>query len=207
MRVNIAVAVEPNGSTTSLYEPGRILVYRKEQGDWLVVQEFQYDLEQAKGVRHMREKVDEVVRFVAAESQVFVGLSVIGIPYFELERAGLSIWEFEGQPEEFLDYIITKEEEAQIVRDQIQPIVIPEPQEIAPGRYGISLKEIQENNSGVTTKQVLLPFVQKGAFNNLEILCNHVPPWLEAMAMEKNYEYLKEQISSKEVKVSLAKKN
>jgi len=207
MRVNIAVAVEPNGSTTSLYEPGRILVYQKEQGNWLVVQELQYDLEQDKGVRHMRQKVDEVVRFVAAKSQVFVGLSVIGIPYFELEKAGLSIWEFEGQPEEFLDYIITKEEEAQIARDQIQPIVIPEPQEIAPGRYGISLKEIQENNSGVTTKQVLLPFVQKGAFNNLEILCNHVPPWLEAMAMEKNYEYFKEQISSKEVKVSLAKKN
>lgn len=207
MRVNIAVAVDPNGSTTSLYEPGRILVYRKEQGSWRVVQEFEYDLEQDKGVRHMRQKVDEVVRFLAAESQVFVGLSVIGIPYFEIEKAGLSIWEFEGNPEEFLDYIITKEEEAQLERDQIQPVAIPEPHETAPGHYAISLKEIQENHSGVTTKQVLLPFLQKGAFNNLEILCNHVPPWLEAMAMEKNYDYLKEQISSKEVKVNLAKKN
>ncbi|GBG55204.1 hypothetical protein SPFL3102_00630 [Sporomusaceae bacterium FL31] len=206
MRVNIAVAVEPTGSTTSLYEPGRILVYRKEQGNWQVVQEFHYDLEQDKGVRHMRQKVDEVVRFVAAESQVFVGLSVIGIPYFELEKAGLSIWEFEGQPEEFLDYIIAQEEEAQIARDQIQPVAIPEPKETAPGHYAISLKEIQENHSGVTTKQVLQPFVQKGAFSNLEILCNHVPPWLEAMAMEKNYGYLKEQINSKEIKVSLAKK-
>ncbi|QJW47216.1 nitrogenase [bacterium BFN5] len=207
MRVNIAVAVDPNGSTTSLYEPGRIVVYRKEQGTWRVAQEFVYDLEQDKGVRHMRQKIDEVVRFLAAESQVFVGLSVIGIPYFEIEKAGLSIWEFEGNPEEFLDYIITKEEEAQLERDQIQPVAIPEPQETAPGHYAISLKEIQENHSGVTTKQVLLPFLQKGAFNNLEILCNHVPPWLEAMAMGKNYDYLKEQINSKEVKVNLAKKN
>ncbi len=207
MRVNIAVAVDTKGDTTSLYDPGRIVIYRKKQGAWQVKQELEYDLEQNKGIRHMRQRIEDIVKFVGANSQVFVGLSVVGIPYYELEKAGLSVWEFEGRPREFLDYILTQEEEAQIARDQVQPIRIPEPQQIAPGHYIFSLKEIQENHAGVTSKQVLLPFVKKGEFNSLEVTCNHVPPWLEALALEKQYDYHKEQISSKEVKIQLLKKN
>jgi len=207
MPVNIAVAVDKDGATTSLYEPGCLVIYQKKQGRWHIAQQADYDLEQSKGMRHMRAKMAEIVQLLSACSQVFVGLSVTGLPYFELEKAGLSIWEFEGKPVEFLDYILAQEEEAALEREQVKPVVVPVPQQIEEGYFLISIKEIQENNTGVTTKQVLLPFVRKGEFEKLEILCNHIPPWLEAEAAQGNCVCQLEKLSPKDVKVTITKNN
>nr|WP_092073300.1 Fe-only nitrogenase accessory AnfO family protein [Dendrosporobacter quercicolus]NSL49943.1 nitrogenase [Dendrosporobacter quercicolus DSM 1736]SDM56720.1 Fe-only nitrogenase accessory protein AnfO [Dendrosporobacter quercicolus] len=206
MPFNIAVALDQHGNTTSIDEPARIVVYQKKQDAWLAVQEFVYDLEQSKGVRHMRQKLAELVADIAKSSQIFVGLSVTGIPYFELEKAGMVIWEFEGRPAEFLSYIEDKEEEARLARDKMKPIAVPAPRQTAPGRFFISLKEVQENNAGITSKQVLFSFVNKAEFDQLEVVCNHVPPWLETIVLEKNFVCLKEQISQKEIRVTVSKK-
>ncbi|MEG6587039.1 Fe-only nitrogenase accessory AnfO family protein [Dendrosporobacter sp. 1207_IL3150] len=205
MALSIAVLVGDDGRTISAYEPGWIIVFQKQQGVWNVIEEKNFDLEQSKGVRSMRQKIDENVEFIAAKSKVFVALNVNGIFYFELEKAGLSIWEFEGKPDEFLDYIINQEEAAELAREQITPVEVPRPKQTSPGEYTFSLKEIQENNSSITSKQALLPFVKAGTFTKLEISCNHIPLWLEAIALEGNYTCLKEQINSKEVKVTLIK--
>lgn len=206
MPLNIAVALDQHGNTTSIDEPARIVVYQKKQGAWLAVQEFVCDLEQGKGLRHMRQKLAELVAVIAKSSQVFVGLSVTGIPYFELEKAGLVIWEFEGRPAEFLSYIEHKEEEARLDREKMKPVAVPAPRQTAPGRFFISLKEVQENNSGITSKQVLYSFVNKADFDQLEVVCNHVPPWLEAIAPEKGFQCLKKKISNKEIRVTISKK-
>lgn len=206
MPLNIAVALDRNGNTTSIDEPARIVVYQKKQGVWLAVQEFVCDLEQSKGLRHMRQKLAELVAAIAKSSQVFVGLSVTGVPYFELEKAGLAIWEFEGRPAEFLSYIEHKEEEARLAQEEMKPVAVPVPRQTAPGRFFISLKEVQENNAGITSKQVLFSFVNKAEFDQLEVVCNHVPPWLEAIAPEKGFQCLKKKISNKEIRVTISKK-
>lgn len=79
------------------------------------------------------------------------------------------------------------------------------PVAFADGRYQISLKEIQEGNTGITTKQALLPFIRKGEFYELEVLCSHVPPWLEAELAAGNLRKEKSMIGN-EIKITITKK-
>jgi len=179
MRTEIAVHVGENGRTASLHEKGKVTVYRRNNGSWSPVREKDFMLDRGLGMRETREKIREMAVFLSG-CGVFVGLNIIGVPFFELEKLGLSIWEYEGRPGDFLDDILEKEEEEQVHRDSREKISIPVPEEVSGGCFRVSIKKIQEENTGLTSKQALLPFIRKGGFYSLEILCSHAPPWLEA---------------------------
>ncbi len=205
MPKEIAVHVGENGETTSLNEKGTIIVYQKRQGKWNVSRAKDFYLDQGLGLKDLRRQMEDVISFLS-DCRIFVGLSIVGVPYFALEKAGFSVWEFEGKPVEFLDYILAQEETRAEQESQKPNNVVPSPVETSAGCYKLSLKEIQENNLGVTSKQVLLPFLRKGKFYSLEVICSHLPPWLEAELMSGNLTSSVEKISSNELRVIIAKK-
>ncbi|HBV97517.1 MAG: nitrogenase [Peptococcaceae bacterium BICA1-7] len=179
MGAEIAVHVGESGLTASLYEKGKVIVYRRNMGSWIPVREKEFMLDLGLGMRETREKMREVAVFLSG-CGVLVGLNVTGVPYFELEKAGLSIWEYQGSPADFLDAILEKEEEERSLRGKGDIISLPVPEEVAGGCYRVSIKGIQEGNTGLTSKQALLPFIRSRVFYSLEIMCSHAPPWLEA---------------------------
>jgi len=203
---DIAVFVGENGETATLYENGKIVVYRKKQGQWSELREKEFGLDQSSGMKELRAKMDEAIGYLA-DCKIFVALSVAGVPYFALEKTGFSVWEFAGRPVEFLDYILEQEEAARAAEvNSHGNNVIPLPIETANGCYKISLKEIQANNTGVTSKQVLQPFLRKGGFYSLEVLCSHVPPWLEAELAAGSLAGEIARVSKDEVRVTIFKK-
>ncbi|SFR15520.1 Fe-only nitrogenase accessory AnfO family protein [Desulfoscipio geothermicus] len=179
MAFDIAVYIDENGETTSLNDPGKLVVHRKRQGRWKVCREKEFRPVPAEGMSGLRRLMGEVLEFMGG-CRVFVGNTVTGIPYFELEKSNCAVWEMQGKPRDFLDYILTREEEEHRREEKSAVVVVPVPEETGAGCYRISIKEIQENNIGVTSKQVLLPFLRQGNFYELKVLCNHIPPWLEA---------------------------
>lgn len=134
--------------------------------------------------------------------RVFVGLSVTGVPYFELRKSLFSIWETVGKPVEFLDYVLQKEEETREPENEGNRLA---PVEVFKGCYRISLKEIQEKSVGVTSKQALLPFLRRGDFHSLEVLCSHVPPWLETELIAGKLSGTVEKIRNNELKVTITR--
>lgn len=206
MPKEIAVFVGDNSETATLYEEGKITVYQKSQGNWTELRQQDFVLDKGLGMKEMRAGMEEAIRFMDG-CDVFVARTVVGVPYFALEKAGFSVWEFEGRPGEFLDYILEQEEEAQAAEAKRQAIsLVPLPVETGNGCYKISLKDIQTNNTGFTSKQVLLPFLRKGGFYALEVLCGHVPPWLEAELAAGSMNSLIEKVSRDEVKITITKK-
>ncbi|MFZ5642595.1 MAG: Fe-only nitrogenase accessory AnfO family protein [Bacillota bacterium] len=179
MRPEIAVHLGEDGKTASLYVKGKVTVFRKKKGKWTSWKEMEFMLDRGMGMSDTRERMKDVSSFIEG-CTVFVGLNVSGVPYFELEKSNLSIWEYWGKPEDFLDQILEKEEEERLLLESREKIEVPVPEEISGGCYRVSIKRIQEGNTGITSKQVLLPFIRKGGFYSLEILCSHAPPWLEA---------------------------
>lgn len=180
MHVDIAVYVDEYGKTASLHDQGKMVLYRKSRGKWNVVYEKDFFPGNGPGIKELREKMGEMLAFLG-DCRVVAGLSVVGVPYFELEKMNFSIWEIDGKPQEFLDYILEKEEEAREEKPgAAENGFRPQPLETSPGCYRVSIKEIQENNLGITSKQILLPFLRGGGFYSLEIICSHVPPWLQA---------------------------
>jgi len=174
----IAVCIGADGQVSSLSEGSAIVIYQKKQGTWQAGREAEFSLDKQGGIVGLRRQMATVIEFLA-ECKIFVGHSVVGVPYFELEKMQCSIWEFEGPPLSFLDYVLAQEEDKLAKSQEPVTPLIPFPTERAPGDYYISIKEVQENGGGITSKQVLMPVLRKVPFETLEVLCNHIPPWLE----------------------------
>lgn len=206
MAMEVAVLLGETGETVSIYEPGHVVVFRKMNGNWEATKKGDIFLSKSLGLNGLRKKMTETLDFLE-KCRVFTARSITGVPYYELEKAGCSVWEFEGRPETFLDYIVEKEEEERFQAGAKQAAIPPTPVETSNGCFSISLKEIQANSTGFTSKQVLLPFLKKGKFYSLEVVCNHVPPWLEAELAGGNFSVHIKKISKDELRVIIAKKS
>lgn len=186
MGKKIAVHVGASGETADFNQAGMLRLYERQQGVWQISWEHCFALQQDKGLHGMRQQMAELISSLG-ECKILVASTISGVPYYELERAGLSLWEYNGNPADFLDQIVQQEEET--VKETRKPVVVPVAKEIENGCFQISIKEIQEADSGVTSKQILLPLLQKTVWYRLEVICNHIPPWLEGEAMLKGYRY------------------
>jgi len=180
--MEIAVLVGPNEETTLMQEVNQIQVYQYSCKIWEMCRSMPFSLESTQGLPSTREYVKNVLEFLG-ECRTLVGLSVTGLLFFELEKVGFTIWEIAGSPLDVIDSILNAEANAKAELNSSCEISIiisrPEPQMISPGCYSISLKDIQNCNGMVTSKQILFPLIKAMDFISLEVICTHVPPWLE----------------------------
>jgi len=179
MSLQIGMLVGKDGMTASLEGECRLSIVQKNIGQWREVRSITIAIDTAQGLKGLRHSVRAIIDFLG-DCRIFVGRSVTGILYYELEKAKCSVWEMSGQSVDFIDEVLLQEEENQRQSsvEQIEP-VLPELSALGNGRYRISVKEIQQNGTGVTTKQILIPVLRRREFSELEIDCTHVPPWIE----------------------------
>lgn len=177
MARDIAVFMGSNGKSATSEEPGNVVIYRRQQGKWRVTDSLPFQLDRSEGLAGVRRQVNAIIQWLG-QCRVFVAQSVTGLLYKELEQAGFSIWEFDGQPLDFLEYILVQEELAAQNHVPEQPAA-PVIEETGPGCFRVSLKAIQQSGNGLTSKQILQPLLS-GNYYLVEVLCSHIPPWLEA---------------------------
>ena len=201
--MEIAVLTGLSGATAPIQEPSMIQVYKQSCNTWEMCRSMPFCLQSTQGLNAMRNYMQVVIDFLG-ECRTFVGLSVIGLPFFELEKAGFTIWEMSGSVPSVLDGISETEAEA---APSLQLNIVmprPEPREISPGCYSISLKEIQNCNGMVTSKQVLFPLLANKQIRHLEIICAHIPPWLEVKILGGEIEGTIEKLSLTETRVIIS---
>ncbi|MBP2634680.1 MAG: Fe-only nitrogenase accessory protein AnfO [Firmicutes bacterium] len=177
MAREIAVFMGSNGKSATPEEPGNVVIYRRQQGKWHAGNSLPFQLDRSEGLAGVRRQVTAIIEGLG-QCRVFVAQSVTGLLYKELEQAGFNIWEFDGRPLDFLEYILVQEELAAQNRVPEQPAA-PVIEETGPGCFRVSLKAIQQNGNGLTSKQILQPLLS-GNYYLVEVLCSHIPPWLEA---------------------------
>jgi Fe-only nitrogenase accessory protein AnfO len=200
----IAAIISTDGASIPLNEPGNVVVYRRVRGTWQKDREMAFALSPEQGLRELRGKMEELKSFLR-DCRIVVAKSASGALYFELEKARCSVWEIAGTPAEFLDTVWNAEKTEQDTACMPADAGIPEPREIAPGKYYISIGEIQGKRPEVSSKQVLQQFVQQGCFTELAIICDHVPPWIEVEAERRGYGIVSEKTGQNTVKVVLTK--
>lgn len=201
MAREIAVFLNSRGQTGSFGEPGRVCVYRRWQKTWTVAREQDFALTAADGLKGLRRQLAELLAFLG-DCRIFVASSLAGMPYYELEKAGFNLWEEAGEPMTYLEAVWVREETEQAaVKVAPAEIALPTPTEKAPGHFFVSLREIQAKNAGITSKQVLQPFLRQGNFDLLEVICDHLPPWLEVDLQAGGLRWTSEKVSERETKV------
>jgi Fe-only nitrogenase accessory protein AnfO len=200
----IATILGKDGCSSTLSEPGTVVVYQRQNDSFEPVREMAFALDREKGLKELRLKMAELIQFLNG-CKIFVALSASGALYFELEKAGISIWEISGKPENFLAIVLEDEEKARVA-SQVPGITgIPAPAERSPGCFFISIKEVQGQSPAISSKQVLQQFIREGKFRELEIICDHVPPWIELDAGCRGYSLRSEKLGPNECRVRLAR--
>lgn len=181
MEKEIAVFVNENGQTASIEERGIVKVFSKNEDKWSVGKEKEFFIDDAKGLKGVRSSIDELVSFLG-KCDIFVGREVTGLLYNILDVHGVSISEMKGSPDDFLDYLLEEDEKyQQLAEKNAEDEVMPYPVRTSvEGHFSINLKLLSINKPNVTSKQALIPFLNNNDFYELEVICSHVPKWLEA---------------------------
>jgi len=198
----VAVVLGPDGRTASLDEPGRVVVLRRDRGAWEPVRETAFAIDPGAGLRDLRHAMQELIEFLG-ECRVVVARTARGVPFFELEKARCTVWEIGDDPIRHLEEIWQDGG----TEESVEASAVPVPEELTPGNYYLSIREIQEENVGVSSKQVLQPFIRRGAFRSLVVVCNHVPPWLSMDAISTGCHVETQRIGDHEHRVKLTKRD
>lgn len=199
--MEIAVLVGADGATAPIQTTGDIQVFKHDCNRWELSRSMPYNLQTIQGLKGMREYMAAIINFLGG-CRTLAGSSVIGLPFYELEKAGFTIWEMTGAPAAILDYIMAAENKS-VPSPPLNASPRPEAMETSSGYYSVSLKDIQNRNTMVTSKQILFPLLNNKQVRHLEIICTHVPPWLEIKLISGELEGTIEKMASHDIRITL----
>lgn len=202
--VHEVAAIIQDGVTVPLNKPGTVVVFRREKGSWVKDREMSFQVDPAKGLGEMRGRVGELLRFMEP-CKIFVARSASGALFYELEKAQFNVWEIPGTPDAFLEQVWSEDEKDRSDAAAPQVAEIPIPLENTPGNFFISIKETQGKRPELSSKQILQSFIRKGRFATLEIICDHVPPWIEMESRTVGFKIETTRLGPNEVHLKLVK--
>jgi Fe-only nitrogenase accessory protein AnfO len=175
----IAVLENSDGYISSFSEAGIVRVYSKNDNEWKVIKDIIFKLDDMENMNSIKAKIQGIAESLE-KCKIFVGSKIRGSSFAIFERLGINSWEIEGKPQDFLDYILEKEEALELERNNVEKEIIPAPVMVGKkGQYSLDLNKALEFDSNLTSKKILLPFFKNSDFAELKIICGHVPMWFE----------------------------
>lgn len=174
--MEIAVLVDSEGKTSGFDKAGSIRIYSKVNCEWTVVRHMEYSTENVLDSVTLHKRIDEISDWLE-NCKIVVVNRIRGIHYIAFEERQISMLEIKGLPETFLEDI------RECVQHSRTGKKIPMEHnaifELRPGIFHTDLREIMKGNTSYNSKQILVPFLKKQKYSLLEIICEHVPKWLE----------------------------
>jgi Fe-only nitrogenase accessory protein AnfO len=176
--MKIAVFVDKNGNSLPFYADGILKLYVYEKDEWTCTKEIPIELHNTLNIAEIRTRILSIV-YEIEDCKMLVVAAIKGFPHSLFTDKGIDIWEFKGVLAiELLDHI--KEQVHKLKEEKVTTSNTPILKgAIQDGIYEINLAEILENDSSLTSKNILKPFFQNTEFKKLEFICNHIPKWFD----------------------------
>jgi len=174
--MEIAVLVNAEHITCGFEKDGTIYVYEKVNCEWNVKKQMEYCTKELADTFAFHQKIKEISTWMG-ECKIVVVNRIRGIHYLAFEEYQISMLEIKGEPVKFLDDIVDcLNHQRTVVEVPLEHNAIYERQ---PGKFGTDLRDVMNGKTSYNSKQILLPFLKNEFYSELEILCNHIPKWLE----------------------------
>lgn len=174
--MEIAVLVAENKTTSSFEKDGTILVYGKDSCEWKINRQMEYKIKDLTDAFALHQKIKEICKWLG-DCKIMVVNRIRGVHYIAFEEFQISMLEIKGTPEDFLEDIrecVNHQRTTQTVSMEHNAIY-----ERQPGKYYTDLRDVMNGKTSYNSKQILLPFIKNESYSVLEILCDHIPKWLE----------------------------
>ena len=205
--MKIAIFVNTRGDLADCHESGHVCLYEKRSGVWTKVKEISLEMNLDMSLSEIKSGIKNAVSQLD-ECEVFIVRELKGLLHALLvEEMGFRTWKSKGTVVEQLEHVARHEQkfaalmENPAIAAEEQPCgrvarqkscgsgcsmpggQIPKPLSVGDvhdGYYRINLAEVLNNDPGLNSKQVLVPFMEEGRFRKLEILCDHPPRWFSS---------------------------
>ncbi len=175
--MKISVVESNDQKTSSIFEPGFIVTYEEDGGEWKVLNRFENKVCSAKSIAAVRMAVEDTIKQLD-NVKIVVASEIPGIASGIFEVAGFEIFLVEKSGFDVLDSV--KKEMGEIIeKQQEKPSKFDIMQFLEPGMnkgdFCLNMEKILSKNPQLTSKKILLPYLKNGEFNRLDVICSHIP--------------------------------
>jgi hypothetical protein len=162
------------------FDAEQFSIFEKGEDGWKFVGQKTFEKVMPVAPDVTREKTMKILPLIDG-CDALAGGTLVGIPYYVFDRAGLHIFEIgrigddilDGIMEDLLNADAAAAARAAIIRDA-------KPAETSvPGVFFLDLIALQKENPEITSKMALEDFLKYEPFMELRLVCKHVPPWIE----------------------------
>ena len=175
--MEIAVLVQADGNTSGFERDGTIMMYLKKNDSWSIQRSMVYNTADLMDAAALHMKIREICEWLDT-CKVIVVNRIRGIHYIAFEEYQISMLEIKGNPSGFLDHIQECDRHQRAAASSV-PMEHKAIFEGKPGNFYADLRDVMNGRTSYNSKQILLPFIKNRGFQVLEIICDHVPKWLE----------------------------
>ncbi|WP_022722258.1 Fe-only nitrogenase accessory protein AnfO [Rhodopseudomonas sp. B29] len=212
--MKIAVYIDGQDRLVSLYEPGRFCIYEGRGNDWTLTREIAFAVGDGSLAAIKAALAAAAAQF--GDCEVLLSGSVKGFLYSLLqEEFGFRVWKSDGLAFEQLAAVEQHELQRATQASKAaascasasscasagcggrkaRPVSLPEnprqvtsvaAEDLGGGTFRIDLAAALGRDSGLNSRQILLPILEGSAFDKLEILCDHLPRWFDAKLSDLN---------------------
>jgi len=196
----IAVVMNLYGHADSFFKESHISVYKKQVRGWLTVNEIPAQIDFSKDIFLVREELSDLITQLG-DCKIIVGRTISGLAYQMFDKKGFHIFEVEQFTPAILDKILSD-----VDRETISDGNAACPVETdVPGVYFLDLITLQNQNPEISSKMILQPFLTNIPFLQLNIVCGHLPPWMESFIAKKGMKMIAEEPLNGKVYVHITK--
>jgi len=197
---NIAVIMNEINMIDSFSKDANVLVFNKNDAGWLVVKDISAGIDFSHELPLLREELRQLITELD-DCKIIVGKTVSGLAYHMLDKMGFAIFEVEQFTPSILDQILSDVKSASATnKSGISPVETD-----VPGVYFLDLIALQEQNSEITSKMALQPFLTNTPFLQVDLICGHLPPWVEPFIAAKGMKLTTEYMPNGKVQVHITK--
>ncbi len=189
--LKISVVESNDQKTSSIFEPGFIVTYEEDGGEWKVLNRFENKVCSAKSIAAVRMAVEDTIKQLD-NVKIVVASEIPGIASGIFEAAGFEIFLVGKSGSDALDSV--KKEMGEIIeKQQEKPSKFDIMKFLEPGTnkgdFCLNMEKILSKNPQLTSKKILLPYLKNGEFNRLDVICSHIPKWFTTNLRVLGFEY------------------
>lgn len=177
MSEKIAVTFKGKTDLSPLAEADTMMVFEKRKNDWVPRKEIPYHIDLSTNLQEIRNQARNLITKLD-DCKIIVSQSITGLVYNVFDRMGFHIFEVAAFRPAIFDDILADihHNTEKIQRNEAIPTT---PIETVDGIFFLDLIQLQINRPDISSKKALQPFLNSTPFIKLDMLCSHLPPWLE----------------------------
>lgn len=197
----IAVFLDENNNISSFLDGTIVKIFEKDEKQWRINKLIPIDMAKISGIQAIRHGFRNLIDDFDG-CKIVVVKKGFGIAYSVFYAEDFSVWELPGKAEEVLDSVLSIEKEHDTIEEnkgENKNYI----EEVKNGEYYLDLIKLQLEDPEVSSKKVLLPFIETTVFEALKLRCCHVPPWLRSHSENKDLSFQVKKINNQDFEVTI----